>query len=117
MPNFGMSRQQRRAAKWARLFQQMAQPCLFTPADGSEPYQRQMYFPPADIHQSANDYLNQLQTLAEFASADGAVNADDCFTAGQLNAAGEFIAGGKTWRLTQPVASDEITTTWVCVER
>lgn len=95
---------ERIAAKLARAFIKLAQPCQFIPNSGSPAFDRSVHLPPTEIDRS-NEYIQEPIALAEFLQQEGAVMADDVF---ELN--------GKQHRLTQLHTRDEITVTFIYLE-
>jgi hypothetical protein len=100
-----LSIESRFATKLARAFKKLAATCQFIPANGNPAYSRSVHLPPTEIDRS-NEYLQAPIALAEFLQQDGSVMADDVF---ELN--------GKQYRLTQERERDEITLSFIYVER
>ncbi|QYJ79425.1 hypothetical protein [Shewanella acanthi] len=117
MPNFG----NRVRDKMVRVFQRLADPCRFTPADGSAPFIRLVNLDDngAEIAASANEYIPELINRAEFLQSEGSVSADDEFELGELvtnaQGEGEFVPNGKKGRLTQRVSMDSVSVTFIYV--
>ncbi|MGX9460619.1 hypothetical protein ACWXWU_05170 [Shewanella sp. A14] len=95
---------ERIAAKLARAFTKLAQPCQFIPSAGQAPFSRSVHLPPTEIDRS-NEYIQEPIALAEFLQQEGAAMADDVF---EVN--------NKQYRLTQLHERDEITVSFVYLE-
>jgi hypothetical protein len=98
-----LSVNERIAAKLARAFTKLAQPCQFIPASSQAPFSRSVHLPPTEKDRS-NEYVLEPVNIAEFLLSEGKVQCDDLF---ELN--------GKQYRLTQRNSSDDISVTFVCV--
>lgn len=94
---------ERIAAKLARAFTKLAQPCQFIPSDGQAAFSRSVNLPPTEKDRS-NEYVLEPVNIAEFLLSEGKVQCDDLF---ELN--------GKQYRLTQHNGSDDISVSFVFV--
>ena len=95
---------ERIAAKLARAFTKLAQPCQFIPSSGQAPFSRSVHLPPTETDRS-NEYMQEPISLVEFLQQEGTVMADDVFE-----------LSGKQYRITQSHTRDEITVTFIYVE-
>ena len=110
MPNVGNHFAERVRGKMVRLFQRLADPCLFPPSDGSAPFTRLVNLDDngAEIAASSNEYIPELISRAEFLQSEGAVNSGDEFTIGE----GISVQQG---RLTQRVSMDSVSVTFIYI--
>lgn len=110
MPNVGSHFADRVRGKMVRLFQRLADPCLFTPSDGSAPFTRLVSLDDngAEIAASSNEYIPELISRAEFLQSEGAVNSGDEFTIGEGISA-------QQGRLTQRVSMDSVSVTFIYI--
>lgn len=117
MPNVGNHFADRVNGKMARVFQRLADPCLFTPIDGSAPFVRLVNLDDngVEIAASANEYVPELISRAEFLLSDGAVNVGDEFALGGVDENGTFISNGQQGRLAQLVSLDSISTRFIYI--
>ena len=117
MPNVGKHFAERVRGKMVRLFQRLADPCLFTPSDGSAPFTRLVNLDDngAEIAASSNEYIPELISRAEFLQSEGAVNSGDEFALGTVDSAGEFVPNGQQGRLTQRVSMDSVSVTFIYI--
>ncbi|ABE56523.1 hypothetical protein Sden_3247 [Shewanella denitrificans OS217] len=106
MPNVGKNFADRASAKMVRVFQRLAEPCLFTPTNGSAAFTRLVSLDDnaKDLSSGLGEYLPQLVTRAEFLHSEGAVNSGD-----------EFDINGQHGRLTQRVSMDSISVTFIYI--
>lgn len=116
MPNVGRNFADRVNGKMARVFKRLADPCLFTPADGSAPFVRLVSLDDnrTDLS-SITEYIPDIVTRAEFLLSEGAVNADDIFSLGTVDENGEFIPNGQQGRLTQRVSMDSVCVAFIYI--
>lgn len=116
MPNVGRNYGGRVRGKMARVFQRLADPCLFTPSDGSAPFVRLVSLDDnrTDLS-SITEYIPDIVTRAEFLLSDGAVNADDIFALGSVDDSGAFIPNGQQGRLTQRVSMDSVCVAFIYI--
>ncbi len=100
-----------------RLFQRLADPCLFTPSDGSAPFTRLVSLDDnrADLS-SVTEYIPDIVSRAEFLQSEGAVNSGDEFALGTVDSAGEFVPNGQLARLTQRVGMDSVCVTFIYIQ-
>ncbi|QYK07574.1 hypothetical protein [Shewanella mangrovisoli] len=117
MPNVGKNFADRVNGKMARVFKRLADPCQFTPVDGTEPFTRLVSLDDngAEIAASANEYVPELISRAEFLLSEGAVNAGDIFTLGTVDENGGFIPNGQQGRLTQRVSMDSVCVAFIYI--
>lgn len=120
MPNFGMTRQQRQAAKWLKLFEKLGAPCRFHSVDDPEnPYIR-LFDDAGSTGLSAaynsNEYVPEKILQAAFLLSQGPVNIDDEYETGTINETGEFVPDGNRYRLTVMTDIDTITATFVYLQ-
>ncbi|MGI2067847.1 hypothetical protein [Shewanella sp. MF08487] len=118
MPNVGRAFAERVRGKMVRVFQRLADPCLFTPIDGSAPFTRLVSLDDngAEIAASSNEYVPELISRAEFLQSEGAVNSGDEFALGSIDLAGEFVPNGQLARLTQRVGMDSVCVTFIYIQ-
>lgn len=109
MPNVGNHFADRVRGKMVRLFQRLADPCLFTPSDGSAPFTRLVSLDDnrADLS-SVTEYIPDIVSSAEFLQSEGAVNSGDEFTIGEGISA-------QQGRLTQRVSMDSVSVTFIYI--
>lgn len=116
MPNVGNHFADRVRGKMVRLFQRLADPCLFTPSDGSAPFTRLVSLDDNGIDlSSSTEYIPDVVTRAEFLLSEGAVNADDTFALGSVDQSGAFIPNGQQGRLTQRVSMDSVCVAFIYI--
>lgn len=117
MPNVGRNFADRVNGKMARVFQRLADPCQFTPVDGTEPFTRLVSLDDngAEIAASANEYVPELISRAEFLLSEGAVSAGDQFALGSVDGNGVFIPNGQQGRLTQRVSMDSVCVAFIYI--
>lgn len=117
MPNVGKNFADRVNGKMARVFKRLADPCQFTPVDGTEPFTRMVSLDDnsKDLSSGTSEYLPQLVTRAEFLLSEGAVNSDDTFALGTVDESGAFIPNGQQGRLTQRVSMDSVCVAFIYI--
>lgn len=116
---FSMSRADRQAAKFRRLFERMGQWCRVVPFDGSEPVVRLVNLAGSkgEIAASAgNEYMPEKIMQAEFLVQDGKVFSGDTVELGDIDALGDFVADGTKLKLTLLSAIDAVSVTYVYLE-
>ncbi|GAB1101973.1 MAG: hypothetical protein Sw2LagPseu_35960 [Shewanella algae] len=116
---FSMSRADRQAAKFRRLFERMGQWCRIVPFDGAEPFVRLVNLAGSkgEIAASAgNEYMPEKIMQAEFLVQDGKVFSGDTVELGDIDALGDFVADGTKLKLTLLSAIDAVSVTYVYLE-
>ncbi|MBO2665196.1 hypothetical protein I6M54_03155 [Shewanella algae] len=116
---FSMSRADRQAAKFRRLFERMGQWCRVVPFDGDEPVVRLVNLAGSkgEIAASAgNEYMPEKIMQAEFLVQDGKVFSGDTVELGDIDARGDFVADGTKLKLTLLSAIDAVSVTYVYLE-
>ncbi|WP_335899814.1 hypothetical protein [Shewanella algae] len=116
---FSMSRADRQAAKFSRLFERMGQWCRVVPLDGTEPIVRLVNLAGSkgEIAASAgNEYMPEKIMQAEFLVQDGKVFSGDTVELGDIDALGDFVADGTKLKLTLLSAIDAVSVTYVYLE-
>ncbi|GAB1103324.1 hypothetical protein [Shewanella algae] len=116
---FSMSRADRQAAKFRRLFERMGQWCRIVPFDGAEPVVRLVNLAGSkgEIAASAgNEYMPEKIMQAEFLVQDGKVFSGDTVELGDIDALGDFVADGTKLKLTLLSAIDAVSVTYVYLE-
>ena len=116
---FSMSRADRQAAKFRRLFERMGQWCRIVPFDGSEPVVRLVNLAGSkgEIAASAgNEYMPEKIMQAEFLVQDGKIFSGDTVELGDIDAHGDFVADGTKLKLTLLSAIDAVSVTYVYLE-
>ncbi|WP_345873168.1 hypothetical protein [Shewanella algae] len=116
---FSMSRADRQAAKFRRLFERMGQWCRVVPLDGTEPIVRLVNLSGSkgEIAASAgNEYMPEKIMQAEFLVQDGKVFSGDTVEVGDIDALGDFVADGTKLKLTLLSAIDAVSVTYVYLE-
>lgn len=116
---FSMSRADRQAAKFRRLFERMGQWCRIVPSDGAEPVVRLVNLAGSkgEIAASAgNEYMPEKIMQAEFLVQDGKVFSGDTVELGDIDALGDFVADGTKLKLTLLSAIDAVSVTYVYLE-
>ncbi|MBO2589536.1 hypothetical protein [Shewanella algae] len=116
---FSMSRADRQAAKFRRLFERMGQWCRVVPFDGDEPVVRLVNLAGSkgEIAASAgNEYMPEKIMQAEFLVQDGKVFSGDTVELGDIDALGDFVADGTKLKLTLLSAIDAVSVTYVYLE-
>ena len=116
---FSMSRSDRQAAKFRRLFERMGQWCRVVPFDGDEPVVRLVNLAGSkgEIAASAgNEYMPEKIMQAEFLVQDGKVFSGDTVELGDIDALGDFVADGTKLKLTLLSAIDAVSVTYVYLE-
>ncbi|MBO2550996.1 hypothetical protein I6M38_03245 [Shewanella algae] len=114
-----MSRADRQAAKFRRLFERMGQWCRVVPFDGDEPVVRLVNLAGSkgEIAASAgNEYMPEKIMQAEFLVQDGKVFSGDTVELGDIDALGDFVADGTKLKLTLLSAIDAVSVTYVYLE-
>jgi hypothetical protein len=116
MPNVGRNFADRVNGKMVRVFKRLADPCQFTPSDGTEPFVRLVSLDDnrTDLS-SVTEYIPDIVTRAEFLLSEGAVNADDTFALGSIDDSGAFIPNGQQGRLTQRVSMDSVCVAFIYI--
>ncbi|MCU8034373.1 MULTISPECIES: hypothetical protein [unclassified Shewanella] len=116
MPNVGKNFADRVNGKMARVFQRLADPCQFTPVDGTAPFVRLVSLDDnrTDLS-SITEYIPDIVTRAEFLLSEGAVNVDDTFALGSIDDSGAFIPNGQQGRLTQRVSMDSVCVAFIYI--
>lgn len=117
MPNVGKNFADRVNGKMARVFKRLADPCQFTPSDGTAPFIRMVSLDDnsKDLSSGTSEYLPQLVTRAEFLLSEGVVSADDTFALGSVDDNGAFIPNGQQGRLTQRVSMDSVCVAFIYI--
>lgn len=116
---FSMSRADRQAAKFRRLFERMGQWCRVVPLDGTEPIVRLVNLAGSkgEIAASAgNEYMPEKIMQAEFLVPAGKVFSGDTVELGDIDALGDFVADGTKLKLTLLSAIDAVSVTYVYLE-
>ncbi|AYV12370.1 hypothetical protein [Shewanella algae] len=116
---FSMSRADRQAAKFRRLFERMGQWCRVVPFDGDESVVRLVNLAGSkgEIAASAgNEYMPEKIMQAEFLVQDGKVFSGDTVELGDIDALGDFVADGTKLKLTLLSAIDAVSVTYVYLE-
>ncbi|WP_219017676.1 hypothetical protein [Shewanella algae] len=116
---FSMSRADRQAAKFRRLFERMGQWCRIVPFDGAEPVVRLVNLAGSkgEIAASAgNEYMPEKIMQAEFLVQDGKVFSGDTVELGDIDVLGDFVADGTKLKLTLLSAIDAVSVTYVYLE-
>jgi hypothetical protein len=110
MPNVGRAFADRASAKMVRVFQRLADPCLFTSSDGSVPYTRLVSLDDngSEIAASSNEFIPELISRAEFLLSEGMVSPGDEFSLGEA-------PNVQLGRLTQRVSMDSVCVTFIYV--
>ena len=121
MPNFGMTRQARQAAKLLRLFERLGVPCRYYPVGGDPelPENRLVNIEGStglSAAYASNEYVPEKILMAQFLLQQGEVNSDDQFEPYRMNAAGEYELTGKRYRLTALSQVDEVSVTYVYLD-